>query len=139
MMRTISLILLIIFSQITLADTNTDPDCINHLGGAFGGVECYNGLSKELELKNKSIAKKILQKVPKNNSNRGLLKKYTQSVRNIEVFCNIQKNAYANWKTEKPTKNPRYFDYDVVYFECVYNRRQEENKFLTKIEEYLEN
>lgn len=55
-----------------------------------------------------------------------------------ETFCRLQKNAYAKWHIEKQVKGPRYYDYDVVYFECIYNKKQEENRFLTQLLEYLD-
>ena len=115
-----------------------DPDCINHLGGAFAGVECYNSLAIDMESKNKAMEKQVLSKIPKGNSDRFIFKKYIKAARQSESFCSLQKHAYAKWQIEKQIKGPRYYDYDVVHFECIYNKKQEENRFLTKLLEYLD-
>lgn len=134
-MRAISLIFITAFPPIVFANEKTDPDCLNHLGGAFSSIECYNGLSKELDSINKSIAKRLLEKTPTANDKK-LLKKYMAFARKGEEFCTIQKSAHANWDFDKMETNPRYHDYDVVYFECVYNKKKEQNKFLTQTLDY---
>ncbi|MBS1140762.1 MAG: hypothetical protein H6R13_2215 [Proteobacteria bacterium] len=116
----------------------TDPECIKHLGGAFSGVECYNGLSTDLEIKNRQLVQKLLVAIPKNHSDRSLLKKYETTAKASERFCSLSKNIYAKWQLEANSKNPRYFDYDVVYYECIYNQKLEQNNFLNSLYKYSE-
>lgn len=136
-MRRISLLFLLFFAVSAQADQKMDSNCLNHLGGAFMGVECYNSLSADMELKNKSLEKEIISKIPARSSDRAVFKKNILAARESESFCRLQKNAYANWKVEKKVNGARYYDYDVVYFECVYDKKIENNKFLTQLLEYI--
>lgn len=138
MMQLIRTLIVLLFPVFAHASQNIDPDCINNLGGAFAGVECYNSLAIDMESKNKAIEKQVLSKIPKNNSDMALFKKYVKARRQGESFCRLQKHAYAKWQTEKQIKGPRHYDYDVVYFECIYNKKQEENRFLTQLLGYLD-
>lgn len=45
----------------------TDKDCLNHLGGAFGDVECYNGLSNDLRARNQDLYVQVTATIPKDN------------------------------------------------------------------------
>lgn len=134
-MRLIKLALFLLFPVVAFADT--DPECLNHLGGAFAGVECYNGLAVALQEENDSLAKQILKKIPRTSGDALLLRTYIRSVNNNKKFCDLQKNSYADWKIERPSINPRYYDYDVVYFECIYDQKLEQNRFFKKILENL--
>lgn len=122
MMQLIRSLIVLLFPVFAYANQQVDPDCINHLGGAFAGVECYNSLAIDMESKNKAIEKQVLSKIPKGNSDRIIFKKYMKAARQSESFCRLQKHAYAKWQIEKQTKGPRYYDYDVVYFECIYKK-----------------
>lgn len=136
-MQLIRSLILLCFPVLAHANQQVDQDCINHLGGAFAGVECYNSLAIDMALKNKAIEKEILSKIPRKNTDRAILKKYILAARQSESFCHLQKNAYAKWNFEIKTNGPRYYDYDVVYFECVYNKKQEENRFLSQMLDYI--
>ncbi|GEM_PF-4548325 len=39
----------------------------------------------------------------------------------------------TNWVHEAATVNPRYHDYDVAYYECVYVLLEHENEFLKNL------
>jgi hypothetical protein len=138
MMQLIRPLIVLLFPVFAYANQQTDPDRINHLGGAFAGVECYNSLAIDMASKNKAIEKQVLSKIPRGNSDRTIFKRYIKTARQGESFCRLQKTAYAKWRIEKQNKGPRYYDYDVVYFECIYNKKQEENRFLTQLLEYLD-
>lgn len=137
MMHRISFILALFFTTSIQAGQEVDSSCLNHLGGAFIGVECYNSLAIEMESKNKLLEKAILLKMSAENTDRVFFKKYILVARQSESFCRLQKNAYANWNFEKKANGARYYDYDVIYFECVYNKRIENNKFLAQLFEYI--
>lgn len=124
---------LILFS--VLAHAEMDPECLKHLGGAFAGVECYNGLANDLRTENIRLFKEIIATVPKNSKSKALLSSYMKNEVNSHKFCNLLKESYANWQIDSPSKPPRYHDYDVVYFECVYSKVLEQNRFLNKIYE----
>lgn len=138
MMQLIKSLVVLFFPVFVHANQQVDPDCINHLGGAFAGVECYNSLAIDMASKNKAIEKQVQLKIPKRNRDRIIFNSYIKSARQSESFCSLQKNAYAKWQIEKQTKGPQYYDYDVVYFECIYNKKQEENRFLTELLNYLD-
>lgn len=137
-MPLIRLLVVLLFPVFAYANQKIDPDCKNHLGGAFAGVECYNSLAIDIESKNRAIEKQVLSRIPKGNSDRAMFKRYIIAARQSESFCQLQRHAYAKWQINKPIKGPRYFDYDVVYFECIFNKKQEENRFLTQLLEYLD-
>jgi len=137
MMQLTKSLIVFLFPVYVQANQQIDPDCINHLGSAFAGVECYNSLSIDMESKNKAIEKQVLSKIPKEKDDIVIFKNYIKAARQSELFCRLQKHAYAKWQIEKQIKGPRYYDYDVVYFECIYNKKQEENRFLTQLLEYL--
>lgn len=136
-MRHISLLLVFFFTVPVQADQKIDSSCLNHLGGAFMGVECYNRLALEVESKNKLLEKEIFSKIPARSSDRVVFKKNILAARQSELFCRLQKNAYANWNIDNKENGARYYDYDVVYFECIYNKKIENNKFLSQLFEYI--
>jgi len=136
-MQLIKSLIVLFFPMLAYANQQIDPDCINHLGGAFAGVECYNSLVVDMAQKNKAIENEILSKIPRQNIDRAILKQYITATRKGESFCRLQKNAYAKWRIEKQTKGPQYYDYDVVYFECLYNKKREENAFLSQLLDYI--
>lgn len=138
MMQLIRSLIVLLFPVLAHANQEIDRDCINHLGGAFAGVECYNSLAIDMESKNKAIEKQVLAKIPGGSSDRIIFKQYIKAARHSESFCRLHKHAYAKWQIEKQIKGPRYYDYDVVYFECIYNKKHQENRFLTQLLEYLD-
>lgn len=137
MTQLIRSLIIFLFPVFAHANHQIDQDCINHLGGAFAGVECYNSLAEDMAQKNKAIANEILSKIPRKNINRAIFKKYIAAMREGESFCHLKKNAYAQWHIENQNKGPRYFDYDVVYFECIYNKKQEEYRFMSQLLDYM--
>lgn len=132
-MRATKVITCIIFFAPLISIAETDPECIKHLGGAFAGVECYNGLSNDITAENKILIEKINSIIPKNNKNKTLLKKYVHYQIESKNYCALSRDSYTGWVSEKRVANPRYHDYDVIYHECIYEILINQNKFLKKI------
>jgi hypothetical protein len=123
-----------VFSLYTTVINATDIECLKHLGGAFAGVECYNGLSSSIEEENKLLIKKIESSIPSSSKDKSLFKQYVHNVIKSKIYCNLSRDALTEWKKEKNTSpNPRYYDYDVEYYQCVFNVLQNENIFLKTI------
>lgn len=116
-----------------LCYASTDPECLKHLGGAFGDVECFNGLSNDLNKENRKLAEKIATTIPNGNRNRVILKEYLQNQVRAQDFCELSRESMTDWVREVVTVNPRYHDYDVAYYECVYLHLEQENKFLKRL------
>lgn len=123
----------LVFLMPLICVAATDPECLKHLGGAFAGVECYNGLSNDMAEENKVLLSKISSTIPHGNKNKILLKKYEQYRVESKKYCVLSRDSYMGWVSEKKSVNPRYYDYDVVYHECIYDQLVEQNKFLKKI------
>ncbi|MBV6321492.1 hypothetical protein KVP70_11140 [Duganella sp. HSC-15S17] len=123
----------IVMSISSYCYASTDPECLKHLGGAFGDVECFNGLSNDLKQENRKLAADVASTIPKGNGNRVLLKRYLQDQVNAKNFCELGRASMTNWTREAMTVNPRYHDYDVAYYECAYILLEQENKFLKSL------
>ena len=133
MMQATKIIISLFFCVPVIASATTDPECLKHLGGAFAGVECYNGLSNDIAAENKILMDKIAATIPKRNKNKDLLWQYERHQMDSKKYCQLSRNSYTGWVTEKHSINPRYYDYDVVYYECIYDILQAQNKFLKNI------
>ena len=114
---------------------STDPDCVNHLGGAFYGVECFGGLSNDLKFDNIKLKKKIFSSIPNKNKNKIIFNEYILNQEKNQKYCELQRQSMNNWIQQPKTVNlnPRYYDYDVAYYECKYNLIKQENDFLKNI------
>jgi hypothetical protein len=130
MMRAIKIVSFVAMFFSNLSYAATDPECLKHLGGAFGDVECFNSLSNDLKQENTKIAKNVASTIPNGNRNKGILKEYLRSQVKSQNFCELGRASMTNWVREPTTTNPRYRDYDVAYYECVYSLLEQENKFL---------
>ena len=73
----------------TSAAAETDPACIQHLGGAFYGVECYNGLANDLRKSNSELKTRLLKIIPRNNRNVRRLDRYLQNMDEAMKACEI--------------------------------------------------
>lgn len=133
MMRTIKIAACVAMSISSLCHASTDPECLKHLGGAFGDVECFNGLSNDLKKENKTLAQNVASTIPKGNRNKILFDQYRKNQVNSQNFCELSRASMTNWVREAKTVNPRYHDYDVAYYECVYGLLEQENKFLKRL------
>lgn len=111
----------------------TDAECLKHLGGAFAAVECYNGLSKDIAAENNILINKIAATIPKGNINKVILKRYVYQKAESKKYCQLSRDSLTEWVSEKQTINPRYYDYDVAYYECIFNILGEQNTFLKNI------
>jgi hypothetical protein len=116
-----------------LAKAATDAECLKHMGGAFAGVQCYVGLSNDLVAENQNLIKKIMKTIPKGNKNRNLLHQYEREQKDIKRFCQISRDSSTEWVSEKRPINPMYYQPDVIYYECVFESLEHQNKFLKKI------
>lgn len=120
--------LLFIFPTISIAAT--DAECLKHLGGAYFGVECYSGLSNDVAAENSILISKINASIPQGNKDKVLLKQYERHQAVSKRYCQLTSDSMNDWKRPKRTANPQAYDYDVVYYECVYDILVSENKFL---------
>ncbi|NYH12886.1 hypothetical protein [Paraburkholderia bryophila] len=110
------------------ASQTTDPECLNHLGGGQGDVECYGGLTNMVVADSKSTYLKIFKTIPKNNPNSTRLKAYATAQDHDTQFCKLKMQAPSGWVSDSSA--PLLNMYDAVYAECVYDLRKSENKFL---------
>ena len=133
MMRAIKIAACVAMSISSLCHASTDPECLKHLGGAFGDVECFNGLSNDLKQENRKLAENVASTIPNGNRNKGRLKEYLRNQVKSRNFCELSRESMTNWVREAVTVNPRYHDYDVAYYECVYVLLEQENKFLKSL------
>jgi hypothetical protein len=133
MMRAIKIAGCLAMSISSLCHASTDPECLKHLGGAFGDVECFNGLSNELKQENRKLAENVASTIPRGNRNKILLEQYLKNQSNAQKFCELSRASMTSWVHEAVTVNPRYHDYDVAYYECVYGLLEQENKFLKSL------
>lgn len=129
-MRPIKIAACAVMSISGFCHASTDPECLKHLGGAFGDVECFNGLSNDLKQENKKLAEAVRASIPRENKNKSLLEQYLKNQVNVQNFCELSRASMTGWVREAVTVNPRYHDYDVAYYECVYGLLAQENKFL---------
>lgn len=132
-MKTLKMIicLVAIYPIFSMADTN--PECLKHRGGAFADVECFQGLSGELVKENSELLNKLEANIPEKNSNKNLLKKYVSHQGLAKKYCELHRASSTKWVPEKRPANPRYYVYDVEYYECLYDLLQQENLFLKKL------
>jgi hypothetical protein len=133
MMRAIKIAASVALSISNLCHASTDPECLKHLGGAFGDVECFNGLSNDLKQENRKLAENVASTIPNGNKNKSVLKEYLRNQVKSRDFCELSRESMTNWVREAVTVNPRYHDYDVAYYECVYVLLEQENKFLKRL------
>ncbi len=117
----------------SLCHASTDPECLKHLGGAFGDVECFNGLSNDLKKENVRLAENLASTIPLKNRNKVLLRQYLHNQLNAQKFCELSRASMTKWASEAAMVNPRYHDYDVAYYECKYGLLEQENKFLKRL------
>lgn len=129
-MRAMKIAAFVAMCLSSLCHAATDPECLKHLGGAFGDVECFNGLSNGLRLDNKKLADQVASAIPAGNRNKDILKEYLRSRVKSRNFCELSRASMTSWVHEAATVNPRYHDYDVAYYECLYVLLDQENKFL---------
>lgn len=132
-MRAIKIAACVAMATAGLCHASTDPECLKHLGGAFGDVECFSGLSSDLKQENRKLVGSVAATIPKGNRNKRLLDEYLRNQVNAKNFCELSRQSLTNWISEPVTVNPRYHDYDVAYYECVYVLLEHENKFLKSL------
>ena len=111
----------------------TDPACLQHPGGAFADVECYNGLSNELAAQNQVLTAQILATIPRKNPNRALLLQVERQQAGVRATCELSRAALQGWATADRSSQPagaRYLYFDVAYYRCVYLDLKSRHEFL---------
>lgn len=129
-MRAIKIAACVAMTMADLCHASTDPECLKHLGGAFGDVECFNGLSSDLKQENTKLVESIAATIPNGNRNKRLLDEYLRNQVTALNFCELSRQSLSSWLREPATVNPRYHDYDVAYYECAHLLLRQENNFL---------
>lgn len=130
-MRRLLAVLTIVFP--VAASAATDPQCIKHLGGAFAGVECFNGLTNDLKAKNADAVAKLRRAIPAGSPNARRLADYLDRYRQLVGDCELAREAMDGWKAVKPDGGARYRDADVPYYECIYDLQAAQDVFLTRL------
>lgn len=136
-MQAIKIAACIVMTMSSTCFASTDPECLKHLGGAFGDVECFNGLSNDLKKGNVILANDVASTIPNRNRNKTLLKAYLRNQAHSRNYCELSREAMTKWSREASTVNPRYHDYDVAYYECVYMLLVQENMFLKNLKKSI--
>jgi hypothetical protein len=132
-MRAIKIAACIAMSVASTCFASTDPECLKHLGGAFGDVECFNGLSNDLRKENAKLANDVGSTIPNKNRNKALLKAYLRNQVQSRKYCELSRASMTSWNRERAMVNPRYHDYDVAYYECIHTLLMQENSFLKRL------
>jgi hypothetical protein len=107
---------------------NSDSVCLQHLGGGYGDVVCYSGLQKKLVADNKILYKKLRATIPKGNINAKLLDEYMAAQNASVKYCELPRNAGAEWETEHGGSM-----FPALQAECIYNLRKAQNEFLKDV------
>jgi hypothetical protein len=111
----------------------TDPECLKHLGGAFAGVECFNGLANDLQARNAESVRALQAVIPAASPNRRRLTDYLAHYRQLVRDCDLARESMDDWKPVKPDAGARYRDADVLYYQCVYDLQSAQATFLSRL------
>ncbi|NML32674.1 lysozyme [Paraburkholderia antibiotica] len=138
--RFFCLILGVLFSSFARADSNyvfsvedSNSDCLQHLGGGYGDVECYSGLQKKLISDSEILYKKLHATIPKGNVHEKLLAEYMAAQNASVKYCELPRNAGAGWETRHDGSM-----FPVLQAQCIYNLRKAQNEFLKTLLEMAE-
>ncbi len=132
-MSVIKIAIGVLFFLPGISTAATDPACLKHLGGALAGVQCFVGLSDDLNASNKDLLAKILVTIPKGNKNRNALQSYALEQKKAKKYCELSRASSTQWRIEKRAAQPMYYQPDVIYFQCVYDNLERENRFLNDL------
>ncbi|MCG5075147.1 hypothetical protein [Paraburkholderia tagetis] len=126
-MRLISAISLAIFLSIfnIPAISKANPECLKHLGGTSYDVDCYDGLTKEVEQDSERVYEKLRNSMPVGSKFRQLLDEYMTTQTAAEKFCLLDKEAGTNWEPSPSTDS--YNMWDGIYAGCIYKTRKTQN------------
>jgi len=128
-MRLINLGTLICFfllaSAPVLALAKTNPECLKHLGGTSYDVDCYGGLTKDIQQDSERVYQKLRNSIPVASKFRQLLNEYMESQTTTEKFCLLDKEAGTDWEPSPSTDS--YNMWDAIYAGCIYNTRKIQN------------
>ncbi|EDZ99909.1 hypothetical protein BH160DRAFT_4765 [Burkholderia sp. H160] len=112
-------------SNYDFSVAHSNSDCLQHLGGGYGDVECYSGLQKNLMTDSKILYKKLHATIPKGNMHAKLLDEYMATQNASVKYCELPRNAGAEWETEHAGSM-----FPALQAECIYNLRKAQNEFL---------
>ncbi|MGF6288574.1 hypothetical protein QFZ98_000407 [Paraburkholderia youngii] len=112
-------------SNYDFSVTLSNSDCLQHLGGGNGDVECYSALQKKLVTDSQILYKKLCTTIPKGNIHAKLLDKYMATQNASVKYCELPRNAGAEWETEHGGSM-----FPALQAECIYNLRKAQNEFL---------
>lgn len=103
----------------------SSAECLDHLGGGYGDVGCYDGLAADLVRENDVLYKSIRKSMPPDNPEAKLIDEYMVAQRQAIKFCLLQRDAGSKW-----VKSPDGTLYPALYAGCVYTLRKAQNTFL---------
>ena len=131
MMQVINVFAVGLLVMHSMAFADTDPECLNHLGGGMSDVQCYAGLMNDIMAKNKTAYADLARTIPKNNRYAALLRGYMHRVDENIKDCELARQAMNQWATvdDTPTMTPHH-DYDVMYYQCGYETRKRQAEYL---------
>jgi hypothetical protein len=109
----------------TPAMPETNPECLRHLGGTSYDVDCYVGLTKDIQKDSGRVYKQLQNSMPVGNKFRQLLDEYMATQTAAEKFCLLDKEAGTDWKPSPSTDS--YNMWDAIYAGCIYNTRKLQN------------
>ncbi|MBB5510528.1 hypothetical protein HDG35_006824 [Paraburkholderia sp. JPY681] len=112
-------------SNYDFSVTISNSDCLQHLGGGYGDVECYSELQKKLVADSQILYKKLRATIPKGNIHAKLLDEYMATQNASVKYCELPRNAGAEWETEHGGSM-----FPALQAECIYNLRKTQNEFL---------
>jgi len=113
------------------AISKTEPDCLNHLGGTSYDVDCYGGLTKDIEGDSERVYRQLRKTIPVSSKFRQLLDEYMATQNAAEKFCLLDKEAGTDWEPSPSTDS--YNMWDGIYAGCIYNMRKAQNARLRSL------
>ena len=117
--------ILVTVSSLAFSASDNESDCLKHIGGGYGDVQCYQALRISLTKENARIYKSVSKSVPRGNSRARLFDKYMTSQSHAEKFCELQRDAGT-----KLEKSPEGTMYPAIYESCLYEVGKAQNSFL---------
>lgn len=109
----------------TSAISKTNPECLQHLGGTSYDVDCYIGLTKDIQNDSERVYKQLRDSIPVGSNFHQLLDEYMASQTAAEKFCLLDKEAGTDWEPSSSTDS--YNMWDAIYAGCIYNTRKLQN------------
>ena len=120
--------ILVTVSSLAFSASDNESDCLKHIGGGYGDVQCYQALRISLTKENARIYKIVSKSIPRGNSRARLLDEYMTSQLHAEKFCELQRDAGTKWE-----KSPDGTMYHAIYESCLYEVGKAQNSFLKNL------